>query len=272
MIIWTFILLIVARLASAVHQSDFGTGFALLPPSSDWNEILKEMNAAEIKEAVKIYLEPFKQFQRASRDLKIKPKQLKLSLVTAISLLDESVKNFSISSEEFKDAKGDIDSFLVLSNATFSLKKIKDLEPVFDVDSLEAFSRLRLKHLVGTKHTSYISFLMKRNSYENLLNEWNIIISRYPKCEFRGLFARNLDLAYIEHMTALYLNIIRIRGKGDAIKKMPAILKFIRKLRKDSMIHKIEALGNGYSTSNPPYSGFLIVVCTFYALLFTILF
>lgn len=265
-------MLIVAKFASAVNQSKFGNGFALLPPSSDWNELLKDMSASDIEETVKIYMEPFKQFQRASRDLKIRPKQLKLSLVTAISLLHESVKNFSIASEEFTDAKGDIDSFLVLSNAAFSLKKIKDLEPVFDVDSLAAFSRQRLKHLIGTKQTSYISFLMKRNSYQNLLNEWNIVASRYPKCEFRGLFARNLDLAYIEHMTALYLNIMRIRGKGDAIKKMPHILKFIRKMRRNTMIHKIKALGNGYSTSNPPYSGFLIVVCTFYALLFTILF
>lgn len=272
MIIWTFILLIFARLATSVRHSDFGNGFSLLPSTGEWNDMVKYMNSEEIKEIVQIYMEPLKQFQRASRNRKITPKQLKLSFVTAVSLLHESVKNFSISSEEFMESKDDLDSFLVLSSAAFRLKKKKDLEPVFDVESLEAFSRLRLKHLVGSKSTSYISYLMKRNAYESMLNEWTIIASRYPACEYRGLIARNLDLGYVEHMTALYLNIMRMKGKDKVIARMPRLMKYINKMRKDEVVTKIEALGNGYSTSNPPYSGFLIVVCTFYSLMFTILF
>ena len=84
---------------------------------------------------------------------------------------------------------------------------------------------------------------------------------------------RNLDLNYIEHMTALYLDVMRLKGKKKGFDdELPMVLNFLKNLRKDEMVKKIEALGNGYSTSKPPYSGFLIMITTFYALLITIMF
>lgn len=273
MICGYFVILFLINCVASVSQNDFGSAFALFPPKSDWKGLVKGMEAKDIREAVNIYMAPIKEFQCAARNRRIKPEKLKLAFVTAIKLLQESVRNFSITSEEFKAAKEDIDSFLVISSAAFKLKKVEDLEPVFTVESLKAFSLLRLKHLIGTQSTSFITYLSRKNSYENTLQEWNLIASRLPKCQYRPLMARNLDLDYVAHMTALYLNIMRLRSKGDRIEqKMPRIIKYFRKLRQDKLVDKIEALGNGYSKSNPPYSSFLIVVCTFYALLFTVLF
>jgi len=267
-----FTLLFTLRVLFAVKQSDFGNVFTLLPSDNDWYKTVKNLTAGEIQEVVGIYIKPFKEYQTAARNREISSKQLKKAFVVAITLLQESARNFSLTSEEFQSAKDDADSYLIMSAAAFKLKKVEDLAPVFNVATIEAFSLQRLKHLIGLNDTSYISFLMRKNSYENILQEWNVIGSRLPKCDFRGLMAKNLDLAYVEHMTALYLNVMRLRGKRGASDKLPHGLRFLRKMRQDEVVKKIEALGNGYSTSKPPYSGFLIVVCTFYALLFTVMF
>ena len=258
---------------ASVSQSDFGSGFALFPASSNWKVLVKGMKAKHITEGVQVYMAPFKEYQAAARDLRIKLDELKLAVITAISLLQESARNFAISAEDFNAAKEDIDPFLVMSNAVFKLKKIEKLDSVFSVESLETFSRLRLKHLVAAENTSYITFLMNKNSYESTLQEWNVIASRLPKCQYRSLMSRNIDLCYVEHMTALYLNVMRLRSKGDKVEaKLPRIIRYLQNFRQDKLIAKIAALGNGYSTSKPPYSGFLIAVCTFYAILFTVLF
>ena len=272
MIIWSFIIFFTLKIAYAVRQSDFGNAFALLPSDGDWYGLVKDFNAEEIKALVDIYTKPFKEYQVASRNREISSKQLKKSFVAAIDLLQESAKNFSLTSEEYQSAKDDVDSYLIMSTAAFKLKKVEDLAPVFNPATIEAFSLQRLKNMVGTKDTSYITFLMRKNSYENVLHEWYVIGSRLPKYDFRSLMARNLDLPYIEHMTALYLDVMRLKRKQGTIDKLPHGLHFLRKLRQDDLVKKIEALGNGYSTSKPPYSGFLIVVCTFYALLFTVMF
>ena len=270
--LWCFIILFTARVLHAVKQSDFGNGFTLLPSDSYWQQIVKNLNANEIQEIVGVYMKPFKEYQIAARNREISVKQLKKAFVVAISLLQESAKNFSITSEEFQSAKEDVDSFLIMSTAAFKLKKVEDLAPVFNPVTIEAFSLQRLKHLIGSEDSSYITFLMRKNNYENILQEWNVIGSRLPKCDFRGLLPRNMDLVYVEHMTALYLNVMRLRGKRGTADHLPHSLRFLKKLRQDEVIKKIEALGNGYSTSKPPYSGFLITVCTFYALLFTVMF
>lgn len=272
MIFWSFILIFTIRLLNAVKQSDFGNGFTLFPSDSDWYHIVKDLSASEIQEVVNIYTKPFKEYQAAARNREISSKQLKKSFVVAIALLQESARNFSLTSEEYQSAKDDADSYLIMSTAAFKLKKVEDLTPVFNPSTIQAFALQRLKHLIGSKDSSYITFLMRKNNYENILHEWNVIGSRLPKCDYRGLMARNLDLAYVEHMTALYLNVMRLRGKRGTADKLPHGLHFLRKLRQDDVVKKIEALGNGYSTSKPPYSGFLIVVCTFYALLFTVIF
>lgn len=272
MLFWSFILLFILRLLYAVKQSDFGNGFTLLPSDSDWYKIVKNLNAGEIQEVVDIYINPFKEYQAAARNRDLSPKQLKKAFVVAITLLQESARNFSLTSEEFQSAKNDADSYLIMSTAAFKLKKAEELAPIFNTATIEAFSLQRLKHLIGTNDTSYISFLMRKNSYENILQEWNVIGSRLPKCDFRGLIARNLDLVYVEHMTALYLDVMRLRGKRGTSDKIPHDLRFLRKMHQDEVVKKIAALGNGYSTSKPPYSGFLIVVCTLYALLFTVMF
>lgn len=269
---WALIFLFALKIICAIPQSAFGNGFALLPSDSDWYDLVEKSNAEEIKEIVSIYIKPFKEYQAAARNREISVKQLKKAFVAAIALLQESARNFSISSEEFQSAKDDPESYLIMSTAAFKLKKAVDLVPVFNPSTIEAFSLLRLKHLMGTKNTSYIKFLMHKNSYENLLQEWSVISSRLPKCDFRGLMARNIDLMYVEHITALYLDVMRLRRQRRYSEKLPRALRFIRKLRQDEVVKKIEALGNGYSTSQPPYSGFLITVCTIYALLFTVMF
>lgn len=272
MLFWILILLFTSRLLNAVKQSDFGNGFTLLPSDSDWYEIIKNLNAEQIQEVVEVYVKPFKEYQTAARNREISPKQLKKAFVAAIGLLQDSARNFSLTSEEFQNAKDDADSYLIMSAAAFKLKKVEDFAPVFNPATIEAFSLQRLKHLIGKNNTSYISFLMRKNSYENILQEWIVIGSRLPKCDFRELMARNLDLTYVEHMTALYLDVMRLRGIRGTSKKIPRGLRFLRKMYQDEVVKKIEALGNGYSTSKPPYSGFLLVVCTFYALLFTVMF
>lgn len=213
MIFHYFILIFLLNFVFSVRQSDFGSGFGLFPPNSEWKSLIKEVQAQDIRETVEIYMAPFKEFQTAARDRSIKPEKLKLAFVTALTLLQESVRNFSISAEELHSAKVDTDPFLLMPSAAFKSKKAEDLDQVFTVDSLEAFSRLRLKHLIGTLNTSYLTFLMRKNAYENTLKEWNVVASRLPKCQYRPLMARNLDLNYIEHMTEVYLNIIRLRSK-----------------------------------------------------------
>lgn len=272
MIFRSFILLFALKVLYAVKQSDFGNGFTLLPSDSDWYSIVKNLNANEIQELVRTYMTPFKEYQAAARNREISSTQLKRAFAVAISILQESARNFSLTSEEFQNAKDDADLYLIMSRAVFKLKKVDDLAPVFNPATIEAFSSKRLKHLIGSKDSSYISFLMRKNNYESILQEWNVIGSRLPKCNFRELMARNLDLAYVEHMTALYLDVMRMRGKRGLSDKLPHGLRFLRNLHRDEVVKKIEALGNGYSTSNPPYSGFLIVTCTFYALLFTVIF
>lgn len=273
MIFVYFLFIYLINLVASVRQSDFGNGFALFPQNSDWKGLVKGMKANNITETMRIYMAPLKEFQIAARDRKIKPDKLKLAFITAINLLQESARNLLISAEDFQAAKDDIDSFLLLSTVAFKLKKSENLDPVFTVEALEAFSLLRLKHLIGSPNSNYISYLMRKSSYENTLQEWNVIATRLPKCQYRPLMARNLDLDYIEHTTAVYLNVMRLRSKGDKIaQKLPRIIRYFRNLRQDKLVEKIEALGNGYSTSKPPYSTFLILVCTFYAFLLTVLF
>lgn len=268
-----FILVFLAKFVVSVRQSDFGTGFSALPASGDWQNIVKDLSSCEIKKLVHNYMKPVLKYQEAARNREIDVKQLKVAFLTAISLLQESAKNFALTPDEYQDAKEDADSYLVMPSAAFKLKKAEKLAPVFAIEDLENFSLQRLRHMLGTKDTSYITFLMHKNSYENILEEWSVIGSRIPQCSYRELFARNIDLSYIEHITAVYLNVMRIRGEDDTIiKKLPRVLQFVQKFHRDNLVTKIEALGNGYSTSNPPYSGFLIVVCTFYVLLFTVMF
>lgn len=268
-----FILVFLAKFVVSVRQSDFGNGFSVLPSSGEWQNLVKGLSGCEIKKLVHNYMRPVAKYQEAARNREIDVGQLKVAFLTAISLLQESAKNFALTSDEYQDAKEDIESYLVMPSAAFQLKKAEKLAPVFDIEDLENFSLQRLRHMLGSKDTSYITFLMHKNSYENTLEEWSVIGSRFPQCSYRELFARNIDLPYIEHTIAVYLNVMRIRGKGGKLlKKFPRALQFIRKLRRDNLVKKIEALGNGYSTSNPPYSGFLIVVCTFYALLLTVMF
>ena len=247
------ILVLIANLVVSVRQTDFGNGFSAFPPGGEWQHLVNGLRGQEIKTMVHTYMTPFKEFQEAARNREIDVDQLKVSFLAVIGLLQESAKNFALTSDEFQEAKKDIDSFLVMPNAAFKLKKAEKLAPVFTVKSLENFSRQRLKHMLGNKDTSYISFLMHKNSYENTLEEWNVIGSRMPKCNFRELLARNLDLPYIEHTIAVYLNVMRIRGRDEnVIKKLPRIFQFIGKIRRDDLVEKIEALGNGYSTSKPP--------------------
>lgn len=273
MILCFILIFIYANFVISVRHTDFGNGFAALPSSSEWKGLVKGLKGCQIQKMVHTYMAPVMEYQEAARNREIDVEHLKTAFLTAIALLQESAKNFELTSDEYQDAKEDPDSFLIMPSAAFKLKKAEKLAPVFTVESLENFSRLRLKHMLGNKDTSYITFLMRKNSYENTLEEWGVLGSRMPKCSYRALLARNLDLPYIEHMTAVYLNVIRIRGKGDKFaKKLPRILQFVKKFRQDKVIKKIEALGNGYSTSKPPYSGFLIVVCTFYALLITVMF
>lgn len=267
------ILVFLAKFVVSVRHSDLGKGFAVLPSSGEWQNLVKGLSGSEIKKLVHIYMKPVAKYQEAARNREIDVGQLKVAFLTAISLLQESAKKFALTADEYQDAKGDVDSYLVMPSAAFKLKKASKLAPVFDIEDLENFSLQRLRHMLGSKDTSYITFLMHKNSYENVLEEWGVIGSRISKCSYRELFARNIDLPYIEHTVAVYLNVMRIRGKGDKIiQKLPRALQFIPNLRRDDLVKKIEALGNGYSTSNPPYSGFLIVVCTFYALLFTVMF
>lgn len=259
-------------LTVGVKQADFGNAFSILPSSNDWFPLIKNADAIEIKKIVKIYMQPFREFQKAARNHEISAKQLKASFVAATSLMLESAKNFSIPSNDYESAKKDIKSYMVMSSAAFNMKEAEKLSPVFKVETLEAFSRLRLKHLLGGESSSYISFLMRHNSYQSTLQEWNIIGSRLPRCDFRSLMVRNVDLSYVEHMVALYLDVMRLRGKVNLASKLPTGLKFIATIRKDEVVRKIEALGNGYSTSTPPYSGFLISVCTIYAALLMVIF
>lgn len=275
-LIWfnlNLLILLTLKAVMAVSKSDFGNIFVLMPSNSDWNNLVKDMKSDEIKTVVKIYTKPLKEFQEAARNRDITPAQLKKAFIAAVSLLQESAKNFSISAEEYQSSKDNLEPLLNMASTAFKLKRADDLAKIFSIKTLEAFSRQRLRHLLGVKKTSYVTYLYRRSSYENMLMEWKIIGSRTPKCKFRSLMERNLDLNYIEHMTALYLDVMRLKGKKKGFDdELPMVLNFLKNLRKDEMVKKIEALGNGYSTSKPPYSGFLIMITTFYALLITVMF
>lgn len=268
-----FVLLISSIIASiSTHSSYFGNGFALMPPTSDWSKLVQDLKSDNISTLVHVYMQPFREYQAAARNRDITPQQLKASFVAAIDILQQSVGNFAVTSGEYEAAKENSDTFLTMSSAVFKLKKAENVAPVFNVSTLEAFSRQRLKHLIGVKKTNYINFLMHKSAYQSILKEWSIISSRMPKCDFRQLIARNVDLKYVEHTTAVYLDVMRLRSKVISIDKMPKILKYFGNIRQDEVVHNIQALGNGYSTSSPPYSSFLIVVCTFYAILITVMF
>lgn len=258
--------------ASAFSHSELGTGFALMPAHSTWALLVQNLRANEISDAVHIYMQPFREYQLAARNRDITPQQLKSSFLAAVDILEDSVRNLIITSDEYGPAKDNTEPFLTMSTAVFKLKKAESVAPVFNISTLEAFSRQRLKHMIGVKKTNYINFLIRKNTYQSILKEWGIIGSRLPKCEFRKLMARNIDLQYVEHMTAVYLDVLRLRGNVISVDKMPKVLKYFGKLRQDEVVNNIKTLGNGYSTSSPPYSSFLIVVCTFYAILITVMF
>lgn len=270
--LYCFFFLIISNFVFSLRRTDFGSAFSVLPSSVEWESMVKDLNGTEIKEIVHIYMLPIIEFQKAARNREINVDDLKNSFLTAISLLQESARNFALTSDEYQDAKRDINSFLIMPSAAFKLKKAEKLQPVFSVESLSNFSRQRLKHMLGRNDSSYITFLMHKNAYESTLEEWNVIGSRIPTCSYRELLARNLDLSYIEHVTAVYLNAMRIRRKSGKSIKLPRILRFIGEIQTDNLVKNIEALGNGYSTSKPPYSSFLIIVCTFYAILLTVMF
>lgn len=265
-----FFLGLLIKLACAMSRSDFGKPFLLLPPNSDWHNQVKNLCPNEIKNITSTYMKPFKEYQFASRNLTITSHQLKQSFVSAITLLLESTRNFSLSLEEYENSKDNLEPVLDMARAVFKLKRASDLAPVFNVTTIEEFSVQRLKHMV-THKPGYLNFLARKSKHETILQEWKIISSRLPNCQFRKLLSRNLDFDYVEHMVMVYLDIIRMRAKELPHGKLSFRLRVRALFHKDDLVQKIEALGNGYSTSTPPYSIFTIMVMAFYTLLVAVL-
>ena len=78
-------------------------------------------------------------------------------------------------------------------------------------------------------------------------------------------------MPYIEHMMGLYLDAMRLRAEQYPDGKLPRHKQMLMKIHKDQLLKNMEMLGNGYAVSKPPYSAFMILVSTLYALLVTLM-
>lgn len=267
-------LVLASRLAAAMGNSDFGHPFVLLPKQTAWSTIAAESNATEITEMVHSYIQPFTQYQLTARNLSIPTETIKDNIIAALELLIEASKSFVVPKSEYEEAKKDIESSLKLPLTIFTLKRAKAVEPTFNPEALADFTRIRLKHLLTHKE-GYMNFLVAKYQYEGTLNEWQITATRLPKCKFRGLLARNLDMKYIEHMLAVYLDAMRLkeldRRRGKPHRELPTTKKIFMKFHKDTLIKHMESLGNGYAVSKPPYSAFMVFATTLYAILITVM-
>ena len=266
----SLLFLTLPALTGAMGNSELGHPFQLLPKESSWHTIAVQSDAKNITALTHAYITPFTQYQRAARDLAIPVEKLKANLVAALDLLSEASKSFSIAKADYEDTKKDLESALKLPLTIFTLKRAEAVAPTFTPEALAAFTRIRLTHLI-THKDGYMNFLVAKYQYEGVLKEWQVTATRLPKCKFRSLMPRNLDMAYIEHTMAVYLDAMRLREKVKEGMHISAPKRLLMKLHKDVLLKNMEALGNGYAVSKPPYSAFLILASTMYALLIALM-
>jgi hypothetical protein len=255
----------------ALGSSDLGHPFMLLPKQSSWQTLAVEAaNATQITALIHAYMAPFTEFQKAARDLSVPAEQLKANVMAALDLLAEASQSLNIPKSEYDDAKKDLDSALKLPMTVFTLKRARAVQPTFTPESLAAFTKLRMSHLL-THKAGYMNYLVAKYQYDGVLKEWQITATRLPKCKFRSLMPRNLDMVYIEHSLAVYLDAMRLREKFKEGMHISPTKKLLMKLRRDRLLKNMESLGNGYAVSKPPYSAFLILATSMYALLITLM-
>ncbi len=268
------ILVLCAALLLAVTRgmgnNHIGHPFQLLPKQSSWPTIAADSDSNQISTIVHAYIKPFALYQIASRDFSIPAQKLKENVIAALDLLAEASKTFNIPKSGYENSKKDIESALKVPLTIFTLKRAKAVEPTFTPKALAAFTKVRLSHLI-THKDGYMHFLVAKYQYESTLKEWLITATRLPKCKFRALMARNLDMAYIEHTLAVYLDAMRLRDKAREGESIPLHKRILMKLHKDTLIKNMESFGNGYAVSKPPHSAFLILATSLYALLITLM-
>lgn len=255
---------------SAISNSDFGHPFNILPSENNWQSMAQEMDAKNITSMVKAYIGPFAEYQAAARNFSISSEQLKDNVIAAIELVLEASKTFIVPPGDFSNTKTDLEALLKLPDIIFSLKRVERAAPTFSAPVLRAFTRQRLTDMIIHKK-SFMNYQVSKYQFELTLKEWTTTATRLPACRFRTLMPRNLDMPYIEHMMGLYLDVMRLRAQKYPDGKLPMHKQMLMKIHKDQLLKNMEMLGNGYAVSKPPYSAFMILVTTLYALLVTLM-
>jgi hypothetical protein len=254
---------------NCASQADFGKAWGLLPPESEWYKLVKAYNTkSQCRAHVKVYMEPYKEFQLASRNGFVTPSKLKTSLTTALDLLYSASRALEITSQDYSGSN--YDELIFAANNVFRFGKARSLRPVFDPQVLEAFSGQRLRDLIANK-ANYIQFSIRKYQYEQALREWSEVANRVTEDEYRNIFPRNLDLDYAEERIVYYVYEMMERTMEYPSRNLPKIEQLLMHFYKDEWIKKIELLGNGASLSAQPPSFFLAGVLVFYTILISLL-
>jgi len=245
--------------------------FELLPSDHDWYKVVKYYDTKkQCRFHVQAYMQPFREYQVSAKNKYIVNSNLKTALTTALNLLHDAVNAFQIPSEEYGNKSYEAD-MLLSANSVFRFGKAKKVRPIFDPDSLEAFSRQRLIDFFAND-PRYIVFLKRRHDYMMVLQEWISITDRLPEEDFRVLMPRNLDLKYAEEQIIYYVSEMMEKTFEYPDRNLPIGKYLMMRLIKDEWVRKIESMGNGASISATPPSLYLTFVAMLYTLLVVLLF
>lgn len=245
--------------------------FELLPSERDWYKIVKGYDTEDqCRHHVQVYMQPFREYQLSAKLWNIPNSNLKSALTTALALLYDAVNAFQISSEEYGNKSFEAD-MLISANSVFRFGKAKKVRPIFDPQSLEAFSRQRFIDFFAND-PKYIVFLKRRHDYMTTLQEWISITDRLPEEDFRTIMPRNLDLKYAKERIIYYVYKMMAKTFEYPDRNLPIGKYFAMRFVKDEWVRKTELMGNHASLNATPPSLYLTFVTVFYTLLVVVLF
>lgn len=219
--------------------ADLFNAWDILPPKEDWRAIMKSFDSSDdIKSYVDVYVAPFKQLQDATRNNNVSPDTIKTSMLSLLDLVQQSCKNFSITSEVFNSRKRD-EFRKVLDSATkiFSTPNAEHLEPVFKKTAVHQFMHQRFDDmLVAAKDQKDVLARVKK--FYNYAKHRHSQIKGWKPIKFKFIIPRNLDL----NVVAQYSTSVIKNRKDKGFKKKDGI---------DKMYWKLHTLGNDARSSNP---------------------
>ncbi|PJF17804.1 hypothetical protein PSACC_02370 [Paramicrosporidium saccamoebae] len=225
-----------ATMLLSLACADLFDPWKALPPKDDWRAILKSFDKPDdIKPYVEIYVKPFQQLQKATRDNKISPESMKTSMHALLDLVQQCCKNFNITTDIFKGRKKE-DFRKILDGATqvFEGPNADHLEPVFKKISIHRFMHQRLDDmLVAAKTKDEVLNRVKKLS--DLAKNLQKKSKEWKPIKFKYIIQRNLDLQVVAQYSTSVL-----KNRKD---------KGLKKGGLDQMYWKLHSLGNSASST-----------------------